>query len=122
MYVVTAIFSVFAYGWLLIILIAISPDIISVAEAVITLLFFPVLVVISWLFDQRQRKAEKGKLESTDGKTIHKDAGIIEAGGNTFRRGDAAKVEKIENEIIELRRKLGKVADPEHDAMTEEEE
>ena len=45
---VTMIFSVFAYVWLLIILVVHSPDRVEVWEAAVTLAFIPVLVFSSW--------------------------------------------------------------------------
>ena len=45
---VTMIFSVFAYIWLLIILVVHSPDKVEVWEAAVTLAFIPVVVFASW--------------------------------------------------------------------------
>eukprot|EP00929_Paragymnodinium_shiwhaense_P118254 TRINITY_DN90192_c0_g1_i1.p1 TRINITY_DN90192_c0_g1~~TRINITY_DN90192_c0_g1_i1.p1 ORF type:complete len:822 (+),score=227.75 TRINITY_DN90192_c0_g1_i1:178-2643(+) len=50
-FAITAIFSIFAYVWLLIILIVITPDVVDIAEGVLTFVFFPMLVVIAWLAD-----------------------------------------------------------------------
>jgi len=55
-FLVTAVFSIFAYLWLLIILVASSPDVVTIWEAVVTVLFFPVLLIISW-------QADKGALQ-----------------------------------------------------------
>jgi solute carrier family 8 (sodium/calcium exchanger) len=49
---VTASSSVFAYVWLLVIVSFVSPDIIDVWEGVLTFLFFPILVVVSYLADK----------------------------------------------------------------------
>lgn len=69
---ITAFFSVFAYIWLLIILLAISPHVIEIWEAVITLLFFPLLVAISY-------GADKGvcqvKLLTKQSKQLELDSG-----------------------------------------------
>ncbi|EDQ85030.1 uncharacterized protein MONBRDRAFT_29670 [Monosiga brevicollis MX1] len=51
-FLVTAIFSIFAYIWLLIILIASSPDVIEIWEGVVTLLFFPILLGLSLMADR----------------------------------------------------------------------
>merc|ERR1719440_1015091 len=48
---ITAVFSVFAYIWLLFIVQINSPDIVGVTEGVLTFLFFPVLVWISYASD-----------------------------------------------------------------------
>eukprot|EP00045_Choanoeca_perplexa_P014844 m.177223 g.177223 ORF g.177223 m.177223 type:complete len:838 (+) comp16814_c0_seq1:100-2613(+) len=51
-FLVTAIFSLFAYVWLIIILVGSSPDVIEVWEGAVTLAFFPVLLILSYLADQ----------------------------------------------------------------------
>jgi solute carrier family 8 (sodium/calcium exchanger) len=48
---VTATFSIFAYLWLLVILSVSSPNVVTVTEALLTFIFFPVLVWISYLAD-----------------------------------------------------------------------
>merc|ERR1739844_106078 len=49
---ITAFFSVFAYIWLLIILKVSSPNIVSIWEAVLTFLMFPILVVVAYAGDK----------------------------------------------------------------------
>eukprot|EP00930_Biecheleria_cincta_P035153 TRINITY_DN24205_c0_g3_i1.p1 TRINITY_DN24205_c0_g3~~TRINITY_DN24205_c0_g3_i1.p1 ORF type:complete len:856 (-),score=177.60 TRINITY_DN24205_c0_g3_i1:134-2701(-) len=51
-YVVTASFSIFAYLWLIIILVLSSPDIVEIWEGVLTFLFFPILLIIAWMADR----------------------------------------------------------------------
>ncbi len=51
-FAVTAVFCVFAYIWLIIILVLSSPDYIELWEAVLTLLFFPILVLLAYLADK----------------------------------------------------------------------
>ena len=53
MYACTAFASVFAYGWLVIVLQVISPDMIEPWEGLATFLFFPLLVVFAYLLDIR---------------------------------------------------------------------
>eukprot|EP00927_Polykrikos_kofoidii_P039039 TRINITY_DN33479_c0_g1_i1.p1 TRINITY_DN33479_c0_g1~~TRINITY_DN33479_c0_g1_i1.p1 ORF type:complete len:791 (-),score=77.99 TRINITY_DN33479_c0_g1_i1:274-2616(-) len=48
---ITAAFSVFAYCWLVFILVIVSPHVVDVWEAVLTLLFLPLLVWVSWKVD-----------------------------------------------------------------------
>jgi solute carrier family 8 (sodium/calcium exchanger) len=48
-FAVTALFSVFAYIWLLVVLKWISPDEVEVWEAVMTFVFFPILVKKNFL-------------------------------------------------------------------------
>ncbi|XP_065819211.1 sodium/calcium exchanger 2a isoform X1 [Labrus bergylta] len=50
---ITAFWSIFAYIWLYLILAVISPGIVEVWEAIVTLLYFPVCVVLAWIADRR---------------------------------------------------------------------
>eukprot|EP00913_Durusdinium_trenchii_P000700 g652.t1 len=50
-YIVTAIFSILAYVWLIVILDWISPNVVEIWEAVITFIFFPLLVFIAYAAD-----------------------------------------------------------------------
>lgn len=83
---VTTGFSIFAYIWLLIILKWISEDIVEVWEAVLTLVFFPLLVVIAYAADKKwlnplfcmkptdiadkQRQIELGTLQTGERKYV----------------------------------------------------
>ena len=49
---ITAFFCVFAYLWLIIILVAVSPDYIELWEAVLTFIFFPILVILAYIADR----------------------------------------------------------------------
>jgi len=51
-FAVTAIASMWAYVWLLIVLKFWTPDYVSLTEAVLTLVFFFVLVIIAFVFDK----------------------------------------------------------------------
>jgi len=51
-YCITATFSVFAYLWLLLILMGSSPNVVEVWEAVLTFLFFPLLLTLAWMADK----------------------------------------------------------------------
>ncbi|KAJ7995222.1 hypothetical protein DPEC_G00242300 [Dallia pectoralis] len=50
---ITAFWSIFAYIWLYLILAVISPGIVEVWEALVTLLYFPVCVILAWVADRR---------------------------------------------------------------------
>lgn len=50
---VTSFFSLFAYLWLIIILVAITPEYVDLWEAILTFLFFPILVTIAYLMDKQ---------------------------------------------------------------------
>uniref|UniRef100_A0A3B5LX52 Calx-beta domain-containing protein n=1 Tax=Xiphophorus couchianus TaxID=32473 RepID=A0A3B5LX52_9TELE len=50
---ITAFWSIFAYIWLYLILAVMSPSVVEVWEALVTLLFFPVCVLLAWIADRR---------------------------------------------------------------------
>mmetsp|Transcript_32344 Transcript_32344/g.62174 ORF Transcript_32344/g.62174 Transcript_32344/m.62174 type:complete len:898 (-) Transcript_32344:491-3184(-) len=50
-FLVTAVFSIFAYIWLLVVLVYWTPNTVTPGEAVLTALFFPVLVTLSYMAD-----------------------------------------------------------------------
>jgi len=78
-FAVTASFSVFAYVWLLIIVQVWTPDIITIAEGLITLLLFPVLVVIAYAADRGYFSDRKGAETSRvllDGAANHEIAAM----------------------------------------------
>ncbi|KAJ3610657.1 hypothetical protein NHX12_022749 [Muraenolepis orangiensis] len=50
---VTASWSIFAYIWLYLILAVISPGVVQVWEALLTLFFFPICVLFAWVADRR---------------------------------------------------------------------
>ncbi|XP_033833334.1 sodium/calcium exchanger 2b [Periophthalmus magnuspinnatus] len=50
---ITAFWSIFAYIWLYLILSVISPGEVQIWEALVTLLFFPVCVLLAWIADRR---------------------------------------------------------------------
>jgi len=51
-FIVTALFSLFAYFWLIVVLVIITPDELDIWEAVLTFLFFPILVLLAYLADK----------------------------------------------------------------------
>ncbi|KAM9781430.1 sodium/calcium exchanger 2a isoform 1-T4 [Syngnathus typhle] len=50
---ITSFWSIFAYIWLYLILAVISPGIVEVWEAAVTLLYFPLCVLLAWIADRR---------------------------------------------------------------------
>jgi solute carrier family 8 (sodium/calcium exchanger) len=50
-FLITAAFSFFAYIWLYLALAVITPGVVDIYEALITFAFFPLLIVISYMFD-----------------------------------------------------------------------
>jgi len=51
-FAITSVFSVVAYLWLLIILKAVTPDVVDIWEAAVTFGFFPLLVLLAWLAER----------------------------------------------------------------------
>jgi hypothetical protein len=51
-FAVTCIFSIFAYIWLIIILIVVTPDYVDLWEAFLTFLMFPTMVILSYIADK----------------------------------------------------------------------
>jgi Ca2+/Na+ antiporter len=80
-FAVTAFFSVFAYLWLAAVLIIFSPDVVTLIEAIVTFLFFPLFVALAyatdknWLPHQRKRMllGQMVELEDTNGVLVSKE-------------------------------------------------
>jgi len=70
-FAVTASFSIFAYVWLVIILSGSSPDKVSVAEGVLTFLFFPALTIIAYGADKGWCTREKDKRTDAEAEEEH---------------------------------------------------
>lgn len=51
-YAVTTLFSLFAYIWLIIVLMVITPDTVDLWEAVVTFILFPALILVSFFTDK----------------------------------------------------------------------
>ena len=51
-YAVTAFFSVFAYVWLVIVLLGTTPEIVDLPEAILTLFFFPLVVWMAYVVEK----------------------------------------------------------------------
>lgn len=65
-FIVTASFSVFAYLWLIIILVAITPNYVDLWEAILTFIFFPVMVILAYVADKdfcNRKKVDDSKVE-----------------------------------------------------------
>ena len=90
-YSVTAFFSVFAYLWLLIILMVWTPDQVTVVEGTMTFLFFPVVVGIAFAADRNWFGADK----------IEPNAHIIGFQGHEFRAYEAAALLKTSGKGID---------------------
>lgn len=68
---ITSFSCVFAYLWLIIILIAVTPDYVDIWEALITLFFFPILVLVAYMADKEfctKKQKVNGSIELGFGK------------------------------------------------------
>jgi len=66
---ITAFFSVFAYIWMWIVMVGISPNRLEIWEAVVTLLMFPILVVLAYIADKKFFGLCGAKGEKSDDET-----------------------------------------------------
>ena len=69
-YAVTATFSVFAYVWLVVVLAVMTPNVVTLWEALATFMMFPLLVMLSYCQDRNWFNVEKA--EPTTGHIISK--------------------------------------------------
>jgi solute carrier family 8 (sodium/calcium exchanger) len=65
-YYVTLSFSLFAYIWILVVIQLVSPDVVTIGEALVTLVFFPILTLIAYLTDIGKMCPQKSKVASGD--------------------------------------------------------
>jgi len=78
---VTASFSIFAYVWLLVILKWSSPNTVDLWEAILTFLFFPVLVAIAYAADKQWLNflfCKRSKPEQVDDKQLSLQLGTLQ--------------------------------------------
>jgi solute carrier family 8 (sodium/calcium exchanger) len=93
---ITAFFSVFAYIWLLIILKVSSPNEVSIWEAVLTFLMFPILVVVAycgdkgWLDFLKCKPCTKSGMETMD-KQRQIELGTVQPAEEMLRTQDYFK-------------------------------
>lgn len=69
----TAVFSVFAYVWLIVILVVISPNVVEIWEGVLTFLFFPILVILAYVIDKGWLGGKEVSENSRSGLRVHAD-------------------------------------------------
>ncbi|XP_053387424.1 sodium/calcium exchanger 3-like isoform X2 [Mercenaria mercenaria] len=105
-YSVTTFFSLFAYVWLILVLLVITPDVVDLWEAIVTFLLFPVLIVTSFFTDKLYccRRSNKTSSEVEIGIDIDNNVGKTGAS-----RDDTV-------DIIHLAKELGKYKIPEEEA------
>ncbi|XP_071449593.1 sodium/calcium exchanger 1-like isoform X2 [Hetaerina americana] len=92
-FAVTTIFSLFAYAWLLVILVAVTPEVVDMWEAALTLIFFPLLVILAYMADKTWTCGGASALRFGGKKQLELGAGQLTGnseermlGGKTFFR------------------------------------
>ena len=65
-YSCTAIFSLFAYAWMYVVLEVITPGVVSLTEAWLTFFFFFLLVGLAFGFDKIQQSKDKNKMSQEE--------------------------------------------------------
>ena len=81
---ITAFASVFAYVWLLIILLGPTPEVVDLPEAFLTFIFFPILVAAAYGADKNWFRDSK----------VSPAAHVIQIGGQHYRPGEAVELLK----------------------------
>ncbi|GAB1600819.1 sodium/calcium exchanger 3-like isoform X6 [Argonauta hians] len=97
---ITSFFCIFAYMWLAIVLLASSPNIVELWEAIVTFLFFPLLILIAYLVDRKCCMDDKS-------------TGIYEIamGSKASEEEPLEKPESGEENVVLLARDLARAAD-----------
>uniref|UniRef100_A0A9J7ZG71 Solute carrier family 8 member 2b n=1 Tax=Cyprinus carpio carpio TaxID=630221 RepID=A0A9J7ZG71_CYPCA len=126
---ITAFWSIFAYIWLYLILSVISPGVVEVWEALVTLCYFPVCVILAWIADRRllfykymskRYRADKrtGVVVETEGDMTPKGMEMLMDGKFPLRAG--ADLDESRKEVIRILKELRqKYPDKEFDQLVE---
>ncbi len=92
-FTITGVFSVFAYLWLLIILMVITPNVVDPWEGILSFLYFPIVVCLAYGADRNWFKEEKiaptGHIIQVQGQHVHAYAvkELLKASGKTAGAG-----------------------------------
>ncbi|CAE1297651.1 SLC8A [Acanthosepion pharaonis] len=104
-FAVTTLFNIFAYIWLAVVLLSSTKDVVSIWEAIITFLLFPVLIIIAYIADKNFFL------------TKNKVGTPIEIGIELANEEDYNGTNDSSVNIIEISRELGKLPNlPEDEA------
>uniref|UniRef100_A0AAQ5XEU6 Calx-beta domain-containing protein n=1 Tax=Amphiprion ocellaris TaxID=80972 RepID=A0AAQ5XEU6_AMPOC len=131
---ITAFWSIFAYIWLYLILSVMSPGVVEVWEALVTLLYFPVCVILAWIADRRllfykymgkRYRADKrhGIVVETEGDLTPTKGGmemIIDGKLPAMGNMDSKELDESRKEVIRILKELKqKYPDKELDQLVE---
>eukprot|EP00658_Telonema_sp_P-2_P077344 TRINITY_DN6968_c0_g1_i1.p1 TRINITY_DN6968_c0_g1~~TRINITY_DN6968_c0_g1_i1.p1 ORF type:complete len:949 (-),score=284.84 TRINITY_DN6968_c0_g1_i1:484-3174(-) len=117
-FIITAIFSLWAYFWLVVSLSWISKDEVDLWEALLTLAMFPILVWVSWAQDKnwfregaKVAPAEKVRRVTVNGADVDPDmaAGAIEAMGRDAASADPAAAAKAAAQDLMSKKKKSRL-------------
>ena len=102
---ITASWSIFAYLWLYIIIAVISPGEVSIAESVVTFLFFPITVAMAYIADRKifffKFLNKKYRRSKHKGVTVYE--GDLELGDKTNHVGEDITFKGLDSEDAEIR-------------------
>merc|ERR1711899_103675 len=100
-FIITSFFSIFAYLWIVIVLVVSSPDKVDLWEAIVTFLLFPFLVVIAFFADKghfnkifcqgEERPSEKGEKQLELGPMAGESQGMLPSEESFFKNGRVNK-------------------------------
>ncbi|XP_049322985.1 sodium/calcium exchanger 2b [Astyanax mexicanus] len=88
---ITAFWSIFAYIWLYLILSIISPGVVEVWEALVTLCYFPVCVILAWIADRRllfyKYMSKRYRADKRTGVVVETEGEMTPKGGEMIMDG-----------------------------------
>ncbi|XP_078140180.1 sodium/calcium exchanger 2-like isoform X5 [Centroberyx gerrardi] len=126
---ITAFWSIFAYIWLYLILSVISPGVVEVWEALVTLLYFPVCVILAWIADRRllfykymgkRYHKRHGIVVETEGDLTPNKGGMEMIMDGKFPPRGGAELDESRKEVIRILKELKqKYPDKELDQLVE---
>ncbi|XP_040902056.1 sodium/calcium exchanger 2b isoform X8 [Toxotes jaculatrix] len=114
---ITAFWSIFAYIWLYLILSVMTPGVVEVWEALVTLLYFPVCVILAWIADRRllfykymgkRYRADKrhGIVVETEGDLTPNKGGMEMIIDGKFPPRGGAELDESRKEVIRILKEL----------------
>uniref|UniRef100_A0A8C9ZAG6 Sodium/calcium exchanger 2-like n=1 Tax=Sander lucioperca TaxID=283035 RepID=A0A8C9ZAG6_SANLU len=123
---ITAFWSIFAYIWLYLILSVITPGIVEVWEALVTLLYFPVCVILAWIADRRllfyKYMGKRYRADKRHGIVVETEGDLTpnKGGMEMIIDGNSRELDESRKEVIRIIKELKqKYPDKELDQLVE---